>query len=528
MQAHTIKLRRCSLSVSCGALPQMLSLPSWSLPGNSQMSWSGMFQIGSSIQSMMTGEVVAATSSASFKLIFICVAVGWLLKTDRLPQETAPVLTQVAYTAMIPCMLFTKCAATLASSRSWVLITLPLTAVLQVLAGSVLGWLAAQTFPESSKAKAKEYYGWHPNNPAKSASALAATTAAATGVPQAASALMASPANPPEGTRRLVMSCCAFGNSLTLPLVFLLALLPAAAADRATGYLALFMMGWSPMLWSFGLQLLGRSTPPTQSGLQTRKATSAAAANVTGMKGRLITAEASIRRQWSKVRRSVGSVINPPLFGVIAGMVVGLSPMGPLLFLPLPTSGPKMPFELKIVVGALRSIVDILQTLGGATLATTTVVLGASMFPQNRSQQTADQHVTSGKPQSTADAKGRKKSLQWLRAILPRDPMEARVLGTVGLVRLILMPMVSMALVGGLAALGALPDDPICRLVLMVEGSMPTAQNLVLLMNLNENSRPLASRAGQLMLRLYPIAILPVTIWMTLFVQRLPVPLASL
>ena len=43
----------------------------------------------------MTGEVVAATSSASFKLIFICVAVGWLLKTSRLPKETAPVLTQV-------------------------------------------------------------------------------------------------------------------------------------------------------------------------------------------------------------------------------------------------------------------------------------------------------------------------------------------------------------------------------------------------------------------------------------------------
>ena len=69
------------------------------------------------------------------------------------------------------------------------------------------------------------------------------------------------------GTRQLVMSCCAFGNSLTLPLVFLLALLPAAAADRATGYLALFMMGWSPMLWSFGLQLLGRSMPPTQPGV---------------------------------------------------------------------------------------------------------------------------------------------------------------------------------------------------------------------------------------------------------------------
>lgn len=50
---------------------------------------------------MMTGEVVAATSSASFKLIFICVAVGWLLKTSRLPKETAPVLTQVQYTQTI-------------------------------------------------------------------------------------------------------------------------------------------------------------------------------------------------------------------------------------------------------------------------------------------------------------------------------------------------------------------------------------------------------------------------------------------
>lgn len=44
-------------------------------------------------------------------------------------------------------------------------------------------------------------------------------------------------------------------------------------------------------------------------------------------------------------------VINPPLFGVIAGVVVGLSPAGPLLFLPPSPSALRMPFELKIVVG---------------------------------------------------------------------------------------------------------------------------------------------------------------------------------
>jgi len=48
-------------------------------------------------------------------------------------------------------------------------------------------------------------------------------------------------------------------------------------------------------------------------GLQTRQATSAAAAKVKGMKGKLITAEANIRRHWSKIKRSIGSVSNVPL-----------------------------------------------------------------------------------------------------------------------------------------------------------------------------------------------------------------------
>lgn len=75
---------------------------------------------------------------------------------------------------------------------------------MQVLTGSALGWLAAQTFPEPMTPK-KEYYGWHPNNPAKSASAIAGTTAAATGVPHAASALMPTPSNPPEGRILMVL-----------------------------------------------------------------------------------------------------------------------------------------------------------------------------------------------------------------------------------------------------------------------------------------------------------------------------------
>ena len=54
------------------------------------------------------------------------------------------------------------------------------------------------------------------------------------------------------GTRELVASACTFGNSLTLPLVFLMGLLPGPQFERAVGYTALFLAGWSPLLWSLG------------------------------------------------------------------------------------------------------------------------------------------------------------------------------------------------------------------------------------------------------------------------------------
>lgn len=55
------------------------------------------------------------------------------------------------------------------------------------------------------------------------------------------------------GTAQLVQAACTFGNSVTLPLIFLAALLPAAEALRATGCA---QSGAIPVLWS-------RSTCPT-------------------------------------------------------------------------------------------------------------------------------------------------------------------------------------------------------------------------------------------------------------------------
>lgn len=54
----------------------------------------------------------------------------------------------------------------------------------------------------------------------------------------------------------MVAACCTFGNSMTLPLVFLGSLLPPPVAARAVGYLALYQMAWSPLLWALGPRML--------------------------------------------------------------------------------------------------------------------------------------------------------------------------------------------------------------------------------------------------------------------------------
>ncbi len=49
---------------------------------------------------------------------------------------------------------------------------------------------------------------------------------------------------------------------------------------------------------------------------------------------------------------------------------------------------------------------------------------------------------------------------------------------------------------------------------------MPSAQNLVLLMQLQKSTQPLAPRMAALLLRMYAFAIVPVTAWMTVFMSQ--------
>ena len=55
---------------------------------------------------------------------------------------------------------------------------------------------------------------------------------------------------------RIAVAASAFGNTFTLPIVFLVEVLGAAFGDRVAGYVALYLIGWSPALWTVGYALV--------------------------------------------------------------------------------------------------------------------------------------------------------------------------------------------------------------------------------------------------------------------------------
>lgn len=70
--------------------------------------------------------------------------------------------------------------------------------LIQIGAGGLFSMLAVKVV-EGAYPRDRQIFGWHPLNPAPSAASIAAATAAATGIPAAASALLPKQKTPPQG-----------------------------------------------------------------------------------------------------------------------------------------------------------------------------------------------------------------------------------------------------------------------------------------------------------------------------------------
>ena len=91
-----------------------------------------------------------------------------------------------------------------------------------------------------------------PSKPTVAQATIADAVAKNLKAPSLAAVLYPKPAAAPPGMHAVVQTACAFGNSLTMPLIFLLSPFPASMSSVATGAVALFLLGWSPMFWTLG------------------------------------------------------------------------------------------------------------------------------------------------------------------------------------------------------------------------------------------------------------------------------------
>lgn len=442
-------------------------------------------------------------------------------------------------------MLFSKVAATLAAApNASFLIGMAAAALTQIAVGAAWGKLLS-SFVDGREFRELSVFGWQPFSPGgRPAAAIASATAAATGLPQAAVALLPRPAPPPPGLKELITAACAFGNSFTLPAVFFLSLLPGALAGQAIAYAGLFLLAWSPCLWSFGLntvengflrdQKLAISKQQTTAvSVQSDSGSSGSGSGTIDVSSTEVLAEGQedkIAQLMTALRRFASRTLNPPVLAILTGALVGMSPTGKLLIAALKhgpgtaaaAGGGGLPVELALAWAAVKGAYEVIEMLAAGTLATQTLVLASSLLQQSAPSSDATRHI----PALNGRSRG------WFRdawaALAPADAIEARALAVLSLVRFVLVPTTCLFIWQCVAStpFGAvLAADPLFLFVIAVQAVMPSAQNLIIVLQLSDATRPAAPAFAKLLLKLYAYAVLPVTLWVTAFASRLSIPL---
>ncbi|EFJ24727.1 hypothetical protein SELMODRAFT_414734 [Selaginella moellendorffii] len=336
--------------------------------------------------------------------------------------ETPVVLSQVAFRVLIPCYLMSKVSTVLAMHHTGINIAaIPLIAIAQISAGALLGKLACATL-------------YHiPNTTRKQLSAKVLAKKEA-----------------------LVTISCAFGNTLSLPLVFIRGILSPRDASLASGYLALFIVGWSPFLWTVAYQILSSSVQ-SQDIPEKQKH----------------FVDSIIR--WYK------RLLNPPLFGVLLGTVLGLSPVSK--FLTLDHSSENVPLVWKI----FHPVYDAGSFLGSAAPAIQVIVLACSLAGVMKSRSAKLPHFWGPR---------KIKSLAPALAVMDSSVSSSSHESTPTLIGR--KELVAICFIA--ERMKILTMDPICKITLLVLSSMPSAQNLVVLAQLRPSTRPLAKELAELLL----------------------------
>jgi hypothetical protein len=155
----------------------------------------------------------------------------------------------------------------------------------------------------------------------------------------------------------------------------------------------------------------------------------------------------------------------------------------------------RLPWELSLLLGAGRCVAEVATLLGSATLVLQACTLGTSLVPRQSNGGT------------------------FWTMLLPASRWEWKQLVSTAVVRLLLMPVVGLLSVHYMCLWGLLPASAGCKMAVLVQSCMPSAQNLVLMVNLKEETQVMAPMMAQLLFRQYVLAVVPTTVWISVFMS---------
>lgn len=265
-----------------------------------------------------------------------------------------------------------------------------------------------------------------------------------------------------EGAKQL-LACTAFGNSGPLPLVFTDGLFRShpdtSLLPRSVAYISLYLLGWSPLFWIFAPAVLKEENPNAAS-----------------------TSKSEKRKEL--VRR----VFSPPVVASLIGMVIGL-----------------VPALQKVIIsnnGLLNPIFEAMRTLGAAYLPTVLLVLAGSLSPP-----------PSSSPATTAPTNA--------SGVSQNDQIDAQFVMkalSVYAARFALMPIVAFSLykmaclsIPGVKAF--FDKDPLLLMILLLEASMPSAQNTTVILQLQGN-KGAATRLARTLMAVYVLGVPALSYWL--------------
>ena len=260
-----------------------------------------------------------------------------------------------------------------------------------------------------------------------------------------------------------VRMCTTFANSGPLPLIFADALFggnPLLQSQMAAG-ISFYLLAWSPLFWTLGKVILG--------------------------------AEEETDPDSDRLRATMQKVLSPPVLGSLAGLIVGM--VGPL--------------RNVFLRGWLVPLYGALQSLGTAYLPAALLVLAGSLVGKK---------ATTGGAAAAVATEGGAAAAMTAPA---NDAPTVRGMAAIATYRFLISPLLSFSLVGiirGFAWMDARTKAIVTFLCLM-GGCMPPAQNSVILLQLVGKTGPAAAMA-KLLTIMYAGAVLPVTILLTLCLQR--------